>query len=225
MIKAVAIDIDGTITDERRRLNLKAVAILRELERRGVMVVLATGNILCVAESARTFIGVSGGIIAENGGIIKDPEMGIERYLGDVVEVRRAFNHLAARYCVTPVPMSELRKTEVAVLRRGITAGEVRDCLRNFKVEVVDTKFAIHIKSPEVSKGRALEELMELKGVDMHEVAAVGDSENDRDMLARSGYGIAVGDDSLKDVADIVTPSRYGEGAVEALQHLLARLR
>jgi hypothetical protein len=224
-IRAVAIDIDGTITDERRRLSLEAMALLRELEARGVRVILATGNILCVAEAAQTFIGTTGGVIAENGGVIKDPALGVERYLGDVVEVRRAFNHLAARRRVKPVPYSGLRKTEVALLREGITVAEVRQLLRNFDVEVVDTKFAIHIKSPEVSKGRALEELLKLRGLKMKEVVAIGDSENDREMLERAGYAIAVGEPSLGDVADLVTAHGYGRGAQEALRRTLSMLR
>ncbi|NOZ58280.1 MAG: phosphoglycolate phosphatase [Euryarchaeota archaeon] len=224
-MRSLAIDIDGTITDARRRFNLRAVELLRELEARGVEVILATGNILCVAEAAKTFIGTSGGLIAENGGVIKDPALGVERYLGDPVEVRRALNHLVARYSVTPVPQSELRKTEVALLRDSLSAEEVRRCLRGFDVEVVDTKFAIHIKSPQVSKGRALEELLEPRGVDLSTVAAIGDSENDRDMLERAGYAVAVGESSLADVADLVTTSAYGEGGAEALRHILGLLR
>jgi hypothetical protein len=224
-LKAVAIDIDGTLTDEKRRLNLEAVALLRELERRGVAVILATGNILCVTETVQTFIGTTGAIIAENGGVVKDSALGVEHYLGDVVEVRRAFNYLVARREVKPVPYSELRKTEVAIIREGVTVEEVRTLLSDFNVEVVDTKFAIHIKSPEVSKGRALEEVARLRSLAMGEVVAIGDSENDRDMLAKAGYAIAVGEPSLSDVANLVTKQRFGRGAVEALRHVLELIR
>jgi hypothetical protein len=224
-IKAVAIDIDGTLTDTKRRLELEAVALLRELERRGVPVILATGNILCVTETVQTFIGTTGAIIAENGGVIKDLLLGVERYLGDVVEVHRAFNHLAAKREVKLVPNSEQRKTEVAILREGITAAEVRELLTGFNVEVVDTKFAIHIKSPGVSKGRALEEVAKLRGFAMKEIVAIGDSENDRDMLAKAGYAIAVSEPSLRDVANLVTNHSFGMGAVEALKHVLALIR
>ncbi len=220
-LRAVAIDIDGTLTDERRRLELEAVAMLRRLEWLGVRVILATGNVLCVTDTIKTFIGTSGPVICENGGIIKDEELGVVRYLGDIPEVRRAFNHLLARREVRLVPYSELRKTEVAVLRDGIRVEEVRELLRDFRVEVVDTKFAIHIKSPGVSKGRALEEIARLRGLEMDEIAAVGDSENDRDMLERAGYAVSVGEPCLEDVADLVTSERYGAGAVQALRHLI----
>ncbi len=220
-LRAVAIDIDGTLTDEKRRLELEAVAMLRRLEWLNVKVILATGNVLCVTDTIKTFIGTSGPVICENGGIIKDEELGVVRYLGDIPEVRRAFNHLAARMEVKLVPYSELRKTEVALLRDGISAEQVREVLKDFNVEVVDTKFAIHIKSPGVSKGRALEQIAELRGIELEEIAAIGDSENDRDMLAKAGYAISVGEQALEDVADLVTADRYGAGAVQALRHLI----
>ena len=47
--KALAVDIDGTITHPDRSLSLEAVAKLRSLD---VPVVLATGNILCYAKAA-----------------------------------------------------------------------------------------------------------------------------------------------------------------------------
>ncbi len=224
-VEALAIDIDGTLTDERRRLEPEAVALLREIERRGVVIILATGNVLCVTEIAQIFIGVQGPLIAENGGIVKDSSLGVLRYLGDVVEVRRAFNHLISKREVKLVPYSDLRKTEVAILREGITAQEVRALLRGFRVEVVDTKFAIHIKSPEVSKGQALEEVAKIRGIPLESVVAIGDSENDRDMLEKAGYAISVGEPSLAGVADLVTEQRYGAGASQALRHVLTMLR
>jgi len=45
MIKAVAFDIDGTLTFRDRSLELAAVESIRQLT---VPVVLATGNILCL---------------------------------------------------------------------------------------------------------------------------------------------------------------------------------
>ncbi|MEM4702105.1 MAG: HAD hydrolase family protein, partial [Archaeoglobaceae archaeon] len=40
--KAIAIDIDGTITDKRRAINCRAVEALRRLK---IPVILATGNV------------------------------------------------------------------------------------------------------------------------------------------------------------------------------------
>jgi phosphoglycolate phosphatase (TIGR01487 family) len=221
-VRAVAVDIDGTLTDAQRRLHLGAAERVREVEALGVPVILATGNILCFSEAVSILIGTTGGIIAENGGIIKLAD-GEEVYLGNASEVLRAFDHLAKRLKVRKVARSELRRTEVAIYRT-VSAEEVRRVLRDFDVEVVDTKFAIHIKDPRVSKGKALRVIASRMGIGMEEVVAIGDSENDRDMLESAGYAISVGEESLRDCADYVTKRKLGEGGEEAFLHVLEML-
>ncbi len=224
MIKAVAIDIDGTLTDERRRLDFGAVSKLRELEELGVRAILATGNILCIAEAASVLIGTSGPLIAENGGIVKDQRTGEVKYLGEKTQAERAFRSLARKYDVKKLQRSELRKTEVA-LHRNIGAEVIREALKDFPVSVVDTKFAIHIKDPSVNKGRALREAVKLIGLALDEIAAVGDSENDREMLEIAGYSIAVGEKSLEDVCDYIATEKYGKGGLEALEVIMDKVR
>jgi phosphoglycolate phosphatase (TIGR01487 family) len=221
MIKAVAIDIDGTLTDEKRQLDLGAVEKARELEARGIPVIIATGNILCVTESASFFIGTSGPLIAENGGIVNYPKTGETRYFGDVEKVREAFSELEKKLKVERVFRSELRKTEIALFRT-VRVEEIKEALEGFDVSVVDTKFAIHIKDTKVNKGEALKEASNMLGIEVSEIAAIGDSENDREMLEVAGYAISVSEEGLEDVSDYVTKSRFGEGCVEAVEHLIS---
>ncbi len=218
-IKAIAIDIDGTLTDKWRRLNFEAGKLVREIEARGVKVILATGNVLCVADTIRVMLGTSGAVIAENGGIIS---YGDEvEYLADREEVQKAFSFIKERLPVREVPGNEYRKTEIA-LWRDFSVEEIRKLLKDFNVEVVDTRFAVHIKSPEVSKGKALEKVVQRMGISMHEVAAIGDSNNDRDMLEKAGLAISIGS-HLKDVAQYHTRNDYGEGGVEALRMVISK--
>lgn len=223
-IKVVAVDIDGTLTDEERRLHLGAVGKIRELEAKGIPVILATGNILCISEAASIFIGTSGGIIAENGGVIKPSRNGRAIYLGDIRKVREAYDFLAQRLKVEKVARSELRKTEIAIYRT-VGVEEVRRLLAGFDVEVVDTKFAIHIKDPGVNKGKALRAIAREMKVTRERIAAIGDSENDREMLEYAGYAISVGEEKLGDCADYVTKKTLGEGGEEAFEHLLKIIR
>lgn len=221
-IRAVAVDIDGTLTDEQRRLHLGAVSKIRELEAQGIPVILATGNILCISEAASIFIGTTGGIIAENGGIIKYSN-GEAIYLGDIATVREAYDFLARQLKVEKVARSELRKTEIAIYRT-VRVEEVRKLLTSFDVEVVDTKYAIHIKDPRVSKGRALEVIAKRMGAPRESIAAIGDSENDREMLEYAGYAISVGEENLRDCSDYVTKKSHGNGGEEAFEHLLKNI-
>ena len=223
MIKAVAIDIDGTLTDELQRFDLEAVQKVKEIEARGVPVILATGNILCMTESAARFIGTSGCLIAENGGIIKNIESDETFYLGDSAKAEKAFKFLSKKLKVQKVRRSELRKTEIAIYRT-VDAEEIKKLLRDFDVEVVDTKFAIHIKDPNVSKGKALLKVAEIMGIKPNKIAAIGDSENDREMLECAGYAISVGEEKLRSVSNFVTKETLGKGGREALEHVLKLL-
>lgn len=222
MIKAVAIDIDGTLTDENRRLALGAVEKVRGLEAMGVPVILATGNILCITESASFFIGTSGPLIAENGGIVTYPKTGEVKYSGDIDKVNDAFKVLDGKLDVERVMRSELRKTEIAIFRT-VPVEDVKKALRGFDVNVVDTKFAIHIKDTKVNKGGALKEAASMLGVDVSEIAAIGDSENDREMLEAAGYSISICEEKLRDVSDYVTEKCFGEGCEEAIEHLIKK--
>lgn len=221
MIKAVALDIDGTLTDDERRLDMGAVGKARELESRGLPVILATGNILCVTESASFFIGTTGPLIVENGGIVTYHKTGEARYFGDIDKVREAFAVLEESLKVKKVMWSELRKTEIAI-HRDVSVDEVKEVLAGFDVSIVDTKFAIHIKDSRVNKGEALKEAARMLDIKVSEIAAIGDSEGDREMLETAGYSISVSEEKLRDVSDYVTKARFGEGCREGIEHLLS---
>ena len=58
--KVVAVDIDGTLTDENKRLNTDAVLALRRLEGAGIPVILATGNGRAITYRLWRFLELSG---------------------------------------------------------------------------------------------------------------------------------------------------------------------
>lgn len=76
----------------------------------------------------------------------------------------------------------------------------------------------------EVSKGTAIKELMRLKGVDSRQLVAIGDYDNDLEMIGAAGFGVAVGD-APKHVREraqmIVGPGETGAVAdlIEYLEH------
>lgn len=217
--KAVVVDIDGTITCEKRELHLGAVKKIRSLK---VPVVLATGNTLCYARTASKLIGLDGAVIAENGGAITvrfDLQGTFEESLE---ECEKAYSFLSEHFKLTKLdPL--YRKTEVA-LRRDFDLEKARTLLKtqNFDVEMVDTKYAIHIKSTKINKGVGLRKLASMMGLKSRDFVAIGDSANDVEMLETSGFGIAVanGDEIIKETADHVTKASFGNGAVEALEFL-----
>ena len=69
-VEAIAVDIDGTITNEKRQICISAIEALRKAEKAGIPTIIVTGNVVNYAYAAEVLIGCSGGLIAENGGIV-----------------------------------------------------------------------------------------------------------------------------------------------------------
>lgn len=217
--KAIVADIDGTITCEKRELHLRAVKKIRSLK---LPVVLATGNILCYARTASRLIGLDGAVIAENGGAITvrfDLQGTFEERLE---ECEKAFSFLSQYFKLTKLD-PQYRRTEIA-LRRDFDLKNARNLLETqlFDVEMIDTKYAIHLKSKKINKGVGLLKLASLMGLTARDFVAIGDSANDVEMLEVSGFGIAVGngDEKIKETADYVTKATFGDGTIEALEFL-----
>jgi phosphoglycolate phosphatase (TIGR01487 family) len=217
MIEAVAIDIDGTLTHRNRSIDCRAVACLRTLK---IPIVLATGNVLCFARAAAKLIGTGGQIIAENGGVISLEYDGKEYYDGDIEACERAFDALNAHFDVEKIDPN-YRKTEIA-LRRNFDSADAEHIVGH-DIEVVDSGYAIHLKSRSVDKGTGLRRISDLMGIDAGDFAAIGDSRNDIQMFAAAGFSIAVGNahPSLMEVSDLTTFGEYGAGVVEAIEYLV----
>ena len=77
---------------------------------------------------------------------------------------------------------------------------------------------------PRVSKTRGLTRVAELNGFGIENICAFGDADNDADMVANAGWGVAManGSDKTRAAADAVTLSNDEDGiAVYIEEHLL----
>ncbi len=74
-----------------------------------------------------------------------------------------------------------------------------------------------------VSKGTGLSKLAEHLGIDVNDVIAIGDSDNDRIMLKTAGFSVAMGNalEELKVCADAVTADNDHNGVGEAIRKYL----
>ncbi|HEY9206799.1 MAG TPA: phosphoglycolate phosphatase [Candidatus Methanoperedens sp.] len=217
--KAVAVDVDGTITYSDRSLDCRAVEALRGLE---APVVIATGNILCFARAVSKLVGTGGIVIAENGGVVECGR--VEYDIAYMDKCEEAFRFLNEHFTLERVD-PELRKTEIG-LRRNFDVERAKELMREFpELEMVDTGFAVHIKSKKINKGTGLRRVAGLMGLDTKDFVAMGDSPNDIELLKASGFGVAVGNanPTLKEVADMVTVEEHGAGVAEAVRYLKER--
>ncbi len=225
MLKALVTDVDGTITDRRRRINTAAVEAVRTLVDAGIEVVLASGNTVCFMDGLCKMVGTDGTIIGENGGVYRREFSGTLRVPGDQKTCLAAFEVLKDSFAKKGVELelfsAQYRFADVA-FARTVDPEEARAIIRDhgLAVRLLDTGFAIHIQAPGVSKGTALAELAREMGLSPAEMMAIGDSENDTEMLEVAGIGVAVRNApaQTRTAADWVTEGTYGDGFVEAVK-------
>lgn len=71
-----------------------------------------------------------------------------------------------------------------------------------------------------ISKASGIEEVCKLLGIEMSQVIAMGDSENDIAMIRAAGLGVAMGNaqDGVKRIADLVTVTNDEDGVAKIIQ-------
>jgi len=222
-IRAVATDIDATLTDATRRISVEAVEALRRAEANLVPVILVSGNVLPMCHSLNIYLGISGPVVAENGGIVfwkKGPKLHIFK---DRKEADRGFEYLAKRMPLARVLTDRWRQTEVAIEEKGVDLAQVRRLLKEggFNLYANSTGYGIHIMEPGLSKLAGLEMALSWLGVRLDETLAMGDSETDMDFLESCGKsGVpANAPHAVREKADFVAPRAFGEGAADILKH------
>ena len=222
MYKAFITDIDGTLTDSRRRLSTSAVDEIRRLIDADIPIVLASGNTLCFLDGLSHMIGTDGNVIAENGGVYRKGFLGTRTVAGNKALCMQAYEKIVSE--VQPKAgelrlfSAELRHSDVA-FSRDVSIDTVNDIIRRMDVVAVDTGFAIHLHTPGLSKGAAFERLAEEMGIAPSGFLAAGDSVNDVSMLKLAGFSVVPsnGTADAKAVADAVLDEPYGDAVAKAL--------
>ena len=228
-IEAIAVDIDGTITDDKRQICISAIKALRKAEAAGIPTIIVTGNVVNYAYATEILIGCSGGLVAENGGVVfkegennDDVETMVERDF-----VTSAENHLRKKlgdkFDKHASHDNMYRLTET-VFYKTLDKKELEEALKDFeyldRLEIYDSGFALHITDKRVNKGTSLKYLCERNGINMENVMAMGDNQNDEDFLKVAGHKIAVGnaEDKLKEISTYTCKGLYGDGVAEAIE-------
>ena len=228
-IEAIAVDIDGTITDDTRKICISAIEALRKAEKAGIPTIIVTGNVVNYAYAAEVLIGCSGGIVCENGGVVfKEGEN--NNAVETLVErdfVTSAESHLkeklGEKFDIHASHDNMYRLTET-VFYKTLAREDLEEALRDFEyldeLEIYDSGFALHVTDKRVNKGTSLKYLCERNGINMKNVMAIGDSQNDEDFLKQVGYRIAVGnaEDKLKEISTYTCEKKYGDGVAEAIE-------
>jgi phosphoglycolate phosphatase (TIGR01487 family) len=222
LIRALAVDIDGTLTDQNRVLCPQALAALRG---RKVPVILVTGNTHCFTRTVSVLLGTPRIFIAENGGLVSHSEEEIE-ILADVKVCEQAFQELKALFPLQKYGSSRYRFTDIALHRNfDVAAALLHAQERGLPVDLIDTTFAVHIKDKRVNKGTGLRRIAQHMGLDPKEFAAIGDSNSDLPMFELAGFRASVANASpeLKAISDYVAGGKYGKGFSEIMDFMAGK--
>lgn len=232
MLRGVITDIDGTLTDEKRRLSTAAIETIRTLQENGIEVVLASGNTSCILRGLSKLIGTGGSFIGENGGVYRIGFQGSLEMIADRDIAIQALAFLEEHFAKKGIRLElfshQDRYSDVA-FARTVPVEEVRDLLASWPVDVMDTTFAIHIHEAGIDKGKTFQIVSEHLGIKTDEFLGIGDSENDIGMIKAAGIGccVANAEEDVRNISDYCSSVPYGEGFVEIIKahfpHILAR--
>jgi len=214
MVPPLALDIDGTLTTAAHRIDPRVFERLPEWP---APIVIATGKSFPYPVALCHFLGIPERVIAENGGVVcVDDHLAFQ---GDRETAKAAIELFQERGgdlgWGAADTTNRWRESEIAA---SMDANEelLREVAAEFDLEVVDTGYAYHLKTPGVEKGEGLVAVADLLGLEPSEFVAVGDSENDVSLFETAGeaYAVANADDRALAAADHVTDGSYFDGTL-----------
>jgi len=227
-IKVLATDIDGTLTDNKYYLNIKAILAIRKVEKLGIPVILVTGNAFPIASALSHYIGTTGPIVSENGCVIghkwepillADPPENRDRIVEEMISLGFKIAP-STRFKYVDLGFKRTEKT------KNITVEEIKKHLIDKGLGdfyVTDSGFAVHIAPKSIDKAYGLREALKLMDIDISQVAYIGDGENDIPVMRDVGFSATVSNapQSVKEVADYVASKPNGEGFSEFVEYFL----
>lgn len=215
---ALATDYDGTLAHDGH-VSADVVEAVQRLRQSGRKVILVTGRELDELQTVFPQIDTFDLIVAENGALLYNPATKEKQSLG-AAPPASFIEELQSRG-VGPISVGDVivatwephQNTVLDVIReRGLDA------------QVIFNKGAVMILPAGVNKRSGLLAALQVFGISPHNVAGVGDAENDLAFLTVCECAVAVSNalDSVKLAAGIVTKGDHGTGVAELIEKMIA---
>jgi len=215
----LALDYDGTIAQDGA-LDPAVRSAIAELRARGITVVLVTGRILEDLRRVAGDLHFVDAVVAENGAVIEFPASGYATLVG---------------HPPPPRLLEELRQHNVSftagqsiVEADAADAPQILTAVRGTELPIVlvFNRGRVMMLPQGVSKASGLRDALTILRLSLRNAVAIGDAENDHELLNACEVGVAVawGSAALKAVADYVLPGD-GPGASAAYLRALAKRR
>lgn len=255
--KLIAIDLDGTLLNDYKKLPKENIDVLRRLHKSGVEIVIATGRRYFQAKEFTKSLGFEVVILANNGNIvrqIKNDKIIISKYLNqehfyNIINLGKQndliplihVNHYEDGYDIlvekeyinnfNPYISSKVDRVmyiddylkynknkilSVCYLGDFNKLNSFNNILVNEYKDIYSSHIMTNLRSfdallevmnPLGSKWKSLIEYAKNKGISKDEIIAIGDDNNDIEMIKNAGLGIGLKNSSenLKEVSDIIT--------------------
>lgn len=215
----LALDFDGTIA-RNDVLDPGVRDAIAEVRAKGIVVILVTGRILDDLRRVAGDLHFADAVVAENGAVIEFPDSGYSRLLAPsapevlVKELKRQGVPFAAGQSVIDAHADSAPQI-LAILRR-----------LELPLVLAFNRSRVMVLPQAVSKATGLRAALSILRLSAHNTVAIGDAENDHELLhsCELGVGVAWGSEVLKASADFVLPGD-GPPAVAGFIRTLAGSR
>ncbi len=216
--KAVAFDYDGTIAD-RGRMDHATESALGSLRRAGFRLVLVSGRRL---ENLRQICGVLElfeAVVLENGAVSFNPENGIAQLIAPPIDTR----FLADMLRELPGEPLFVGRSMLATAAENRGCVEVTIALGGYDLDVITCGRRVLVLPKGTNKASGLSHALAGMNLSRDQVVAVGDEENDIELLSGCGLAVAVGNAAprLKAIADLVLSGQSGQSVQYLVDMLL----
>ena len=236
-IRLLMTDVDGTITPGGDSLSLAVLDAIKCLEGEGIMVGLVSGRMLSRLESMARDLGITGPIIAENGGVAKlkansqliDLGYSREPAIKALEKLKRLFPE-----AIQEREDNKYRLVDTVIISHGIEPKELRKYLED--AELLDSGYVLHLLQKGVSKGKTLTRVLgnlTNGSLSAAEVIVFGDSLTDLSLFQMFPNSVLITNPRLpaqerqvlRKFARYASALPPGDGFVEVALHILnARL-
>ena len=215
----LVVDFDGTIAKDDV-LDPDVRRAIGELRAQGIVVVLATGRVLEDLQRVAGDLHFVDAVVAENGAVVAFPDSGYSTTIGQPPP-----EHL----------LTALRQEGVRFdAGRVVVEADANDALRILSIirrlelplVLAFNRGRLMVLPQTISKATGVRQALTILRLSPHNAVAIGDAENDHELLQSCEVGLAVawGSDALKASADYVLPGT-GPSAVAGYVRALANRR
>lgn len=199
----LALDYDGTIARDGV-LDPEVRSAIADVRSHGIPVVIVTGRILAELEQVAGDLHFVDAVVGENGAVMwfangHTRQLAYPTSIRFLQELERRGLDFKAGQCVVELDASAAHQA-LAVIRE-----------LELPLVLVFNRGRLMVLPQAVSKGVGLKEALTTMRLSVHNAIAIGDAENDHDLLAASEFGVAVswGSRLLQQAADEVL---HGDG-------------